>query len=106
LLIEFPHPVAVLRLALRAVVISCGGVLVEQVGDGDGFVAVRAEPAEPDAGGGLVAVVTPLLAVVAGVAVGAGVDGDVTSPPGWRDGFGLGCGLGVAASPCGLAAAA
>jgi len=60
LLIEFPAPAAVLRLALRADGHLLRGVLVEKVGDGEGFVAVRAEPAQVDSGGGLVAVVAPL----------------------------------------------
>jgi len=62
-LIEFPHPVALMRLA------DCVGFEgVEQVGYRDGFSAVGAGAAEADAGAGLVAVVAPLLAVVAGVA--------------------------------------
>ena len=49
-----------------------------------------AQVAEADAGAGLVAVVAPLLAVVAGFAGWAGVDGDVTAldpatgRPRWR----------------------
>ena len=62
-LIEFPHPVALMRLA------DCVGFEgVEQVGYRDGVSAVGAGAAEADAGAGLVAVVAPLLAVVAGVA--------------------------------------
>jgi hypothetical protein len=54
------------------------GVLVEDVADGDGLVAVWAEPAVVDAGAGLVAVVAVLLGEVAGVAFGALVDGVAT----------------------------
>jgi len=62
-LIEVPHPVALMRLA------DCVGFEgVEQVGYRDGFSAVGTGAAEADAGAGLVAVVAPLLAVVAGVA--------------------------------------
>jgi len=62
-LIEFPHPVALMRLA------DCVGFEgVEQVGYRDGFSAVGTGAAEADAGAGLVAVVAPLLAVVTGVA--------------------------------------
>jgi hypothetical protein len=46
------------------------GVLVEDVADGDGLVAVWAESAEVDASAGLVAVVVVLLAEVTGVAFG------------------------------------
>src|SRR6266511_861066 len=55
------------------------GVLVEDVADGDWFVAVGAESAEVDALAGAVAVVAPLLAQLAGVAGGALVDGDVAA---------------------------
>src|SRR6266508_2435474 len=51
-------------------------VLVGDVGDGDGFVAVWAQPAEVDAGSWAVAVVAPLLAEGSVVAFGALVDGD------------------------------
>src|SRR6266536_5719641 len=80
-----------------------GGVLVEDVADGDGLIAVWAESAEVDAHAGLVAVVAVLLAEVAGVAGGALVDGEVTSSgAGWHDdGW---SGLGVAGAPGGLAA--
>src|SRR6266508_574665 len=79
------------------------GVLVEDVADGDGFVAVWAESAEVDALAGLVAVVAVLLGEVAGVASAALVDGDVTSAGGggYDDGR---SGLGVAGAPGGLAA--
>src|SRR6266704_2760758 len=84
---------------------ACGwcGVLVEDVADGDGLVAVWAESAEVDAGAGLVAVVAVLLAEVAGAAGGALVDGDVTSSGagGHGDGWSR---LGVAGAPGGLAA--
>ena len=53
--------------------------MVEQVAEGDGFLAVWAEPAEADASAGLVAVVTPLLAVEPGVVGRAGVDGAVAA---------------------------
>jgi hypothetical protein len=53
-----------------------GGVLAGDVADGDRFVAVGAESAEVDAPAGLVAVVAPLVAELAGTAVGAFVDGD------------------------------
>jgi len=64
-----------------------------------------AQSAEADAGAGLVAVVAPLLAVVAGLAGWTLVDRDVTSPdPLWDNGFGD-CDLGgVAAGPGRLAA--
>jgi hypothetical protein len=69
LLIEIPHPVALVRLAVR------GGLEgVDEVGYRDGFGAVGTEAAEADTGAGLVAVVAPLLAVVAGFAGWAGVD--------------------------------
>jgi len=48
---------------------------------------VWAEPAEADAGAWLVAVVAPLLAVVADFAGRAEVDGVVPPPAGWGDGF-------------------
>jgi hypothetical protein len=54
-------------------------VLVGDVADGDGFVAVGAEAAEIDADAGSVAVVAPLLAEVAGVTSGALIYGDVAS---------------------------
>jgi len=50
---------------------------VEQVRDGDGFLAVRAEPAEPDPAAGAHALGAPLLAEVAGLALGALIDGDL-----------------------------
>jgi hypothetical protein len=67
--------------------------------------AVGAESAEADAGAGLVAVVAPLLAVVAGVSGWAGVDRDVASSDSlWDNGFGGSGRGGVAAGPCGFAA--
>ena len=64
-----------------------------------------AESAEADAGAGLVAVVAPLLAVVAGFAGWAGVDRDIAASDSlWDSGFGdFGRGD-MAAGPCGLAA--
>jgi len=81
LLIEVPHLGAGLRLAV-------GGLLegVEELGEGDGFLAVGAGAAEADAGAGGVAVGAPLLAGVALFAVGAGVDGGLAALPGRRDG--------------------
>src|SRR6266576_542756 len=79
------------------------GVLVEDVADGDGFVAVWAESAVVDADAGLVAVVAVLLAEVAGVASGALVDGDVTSPGAGRHDDGW-SGVGGAGAPGGLTA--
>lgn len=93
LLSECPHPVAVLRLADGG---AGGGV--DEVGDRDGFGAVGAGPAEADAGAGLVAVVAPLLSVVAGLAAGAGVDRDVAAADLLGDsGFGREGGAGVPA---------
>src|SRR5215211_6726480 len=80
-----------------------GGVLVEDVADGDGFVAVWAESAEVDALAGAVAVVAVLLAEVADFAGGALVDGVVTSSGGGRHGD-VGGGVGGAGAPGGLAA--
>jgi hypothetical protein len=79
--------------------------LVGDVADGDWFVAVGAEAAEVDAGGGAVAVGAPLLAQAAGAAVGALVDGDLPSwgSPGKHEG-GWGCPVVVAGAPGGLAA--
>src|SRR5665647_679576 len=74
---------------------------------GYGFIfgSVGAQAAEADAGAGLVAVVAPLLAVVAGLAGWTLVDRDVTSSDPFRDnGFGGGGPGGVAAGPRGLAA--
>ena len=72
--------------------LSCGrasalrpAVGVEEVGEGYGFLAVGAEPAEPDAGARLVAVRAPLRAVVAGLARWAGVDGGVAAWASGRD---------------------
>jgi hypothetical protein len=79
------------------------GVLVEDVADGDGFVAVWAESAEVDSLAGLVAVVAVLLGEVAGVAPGALIDGDVTSAGGGGHDDGRSR-LGVAGTPGGLAA--
>ena len=77
---------------------------VEQFVDGDGFVAVWAVPARADAGARPVAVVAPLVAEVAGVAVGAGVDGvPAAAAGGWWCGRRRWCGL--AAAPGGAAAA-
>jgi hypothetical protein len=78
-------------------------VLVEDVADGDGFVAVWAESAEVEALAGLVAVVAVLLGEVAGVASSALIDGDVTSGcgGGYDDDR---SGLGVAGAPGGLTA--
>src|SRR6266508_1203788 len=74
---------------------SCG-VLVEDVADGDWFVAVGAESAEVDALAGAVAVVGQLLAQLAGVAGGALVDGNFAAGCSGRhddarSGFGLAC---------------
>ena len=55
-------------------------MLVEEVDDRDGFVAVWAQSAEVDAPAGSLAVWAPLLGEVALLAFGAGVDGDL--PPG------------------------
>src|SRR6266508_2661747 len=79
------------------------GVLVEDVADGDGLVAVWAESAEVDAHAGLVAVVAVLLGEVAGVACGALVDGDVPSPGAGRHDDGRSR-VGVAGAPGGLTA--
>src|SRR6266545_6710472 len=79
------------------------GVLVEDVADGDGFVAVGAASAEVDAFAGAVAVVAPLLSEVAGVAGGALVDGDVAAAGAGRHDEGR-SGVGVAGAPGGLAA--
>lgn len=80
-------------------------MLVGDVADGDGFVAVRAESAEVDADAGSVAVVAPLLAEGAVVAVRALIDGDVSSVGAWRDHDGwLWGGVGVAGAPGGLSA--
>ena len=100
LLIEIPHSVALVRLADR------GGLEgVDEVGYRHGFGAVWAESAEADAGAGLVAVVAPLLAVVAGFAGWAGVDRDVAASDRlWDNGFGDCFRGGVAAGPGGLAA--
>jgi len=56
------------------------GVLVEDVADSHRRIACWTESAEVDAHAGLVAVVAVLLAEVAGFALRAFVDGDVTSP--------------------------
>src|SRR6266699_3272589 len=80
-----------------------GGVLVEDVADGDGLIAVWAESAEVDAPAWAVAVVAVLLGEVAGVAFGALVDGDVTSRGAGRHDDGW-SGVGVAGAPGGLAA--
>src|SRR6266542_2528107 len=61
-------------------------VLVGDVGDGDGFVAVWARPAEVDAGSWAVAVVAPLLAEGSVVAFGALVDGDGAAGGAWWEG--------------------
>ncbi len=68
---------------------------MEQVRHGDWFLAVRAEPTEPNPAAGPAAVGTPLLAEVAGFAFAARIDGDVPAGSGGRDGqrFGLGDGL-------------
>jgi hypothetical protein len=58
---------------------------VEELGEGYGFMAVGAEPAEPDAGVRLVAVRAPLRAVVAGLARWAGVDDGVAAWASGRD---------------------
>ena len=81
-----------------------GLLWVEEVADGDGFVAVWAEAAEADAGAGLVAVVAPLLAEVGGVAGRAAVDGDVPAPTGGGDWFGGWGRRGSPSGPGGLAA--
>src|SRR6266511_3453434 len=75
------------------------------VGDGDGFVAVWARPAEVDAGSWAVAVVAPLLAEGSVVAFRALVDGDGAAGGAWWEGDD-GCGgwVGWAGAPGGLAA--
>src|SRR4051794_135568 len=78
--------------------------LLDDVADRDGFVAVGAWAAEAEAGAGGVAVVAPLLAEVAGVAVWALVDGDGSPAGGRRDDGGGRAGLRVAGAPGGLAA--
>ena len=77
---------------------------VDEFVDGDGFVAVRAVPAGADPGAGAVAVVAPLLAEVAGFAVGAGVDGVRAAAARWWRRGEVRVGL-LAAPPCGAAAA-
>src|SRR2546421_1742536 len=78
-------------------------VLVEEVVDGDGLVAVRAWAADADAAGEDAAGWAALLAEEAFVAAGALVDGEVPPGPGGWDGDG-GAGLLVAAPERGLAA--
>src|SRR2546423_4113306 len=92
------------RLGLRwSVACRWCGVLVEDVADRDGRVAVWAECAVVDTYAGLVAVVAVLLAEVAGVAFRALVDGDVSlSGAGGHDDGRFR--LGVAGAPGGLAA--
>jgi hypothetical protein len=55
------------------------------VSDGDGFVAVGTRTAEVQAGAGPVAVVTPLLTDVPGIALGTLIDGDFASGGAGRD---------------------
>src|SRR5665811_339342 len=85
-------------------VARCEGVDEVRYRDGFSQQAVGAQAAEADAGAGLVAVVAPLLAVVAGFARWAGVDRGVAASDPLRDnGFGDYHGCGVAAGPRGLA---
>ena len=80
-------------------------MLVGDVGDGDGFVAVWAESTEVDAGSWAVAVVAPLLAEGSVVAFGALVDGDgAAGCTWWDDDDRCGGRVGVAGAPGGLAA--
>ena len=92
------------RLALVRVCARCR-VLIGDVADGDGLVAVGAQAAEVDADAGSVAFVAPLLAEVADAAFGALVDGDAASGGAWwqRDDR-WGCLVMVAGAPGGLAA--
>ena len=60
------------------------GVLVEEVLQCDGLVAAGAQPTVADADAGTLTVRAPLLAEVALVAVGAGVDGDDAAVPSCR----------------------
>src|SRR6266542_4359476 len=77
-------------------------VLVGDVGDGDGFVAVWAQPAEVDAGSWAVAVVAPLLAEGSVVAFGAWEEGVGGAGGAWGGGeAGCGGGGGVAGAPGG-----
>lgn len=71
---------------LRLAVGGRGDHLLEQVGDGDGFAAVRAGAAGAEAGGEGAAVFAALLAVEALAAFGAFVDGELAAGPGGRDG--------------------
>ena|SRR6516225_4989157 len=88
---------------MRLAVARRGDHLLEQVGDGDGFAAVRAGPAGAEAGGEDAAVGAALLAVEALPAAGAFVDGELAPGPGSRD-WRAGCRVLVAAPPGGLAA--
>lgn len=85
----------------RVVVRSGSG---EQVGDRDGFVAMRAPAADVDPAAGSLAVRAPLLAEVALLALGAGVDGGVAARAADRQGSDRGGRGGVAGSPRSLSA--
>ena len=85
----------------RVVVRSGSG---EQVGDRNGFVAMRAPAADVDPAAGSLAVRAPLLAEVALLALGAGVDGGVAARPADRQGSDRGGRGEVAGSPRSLSA--
>ena len=83
------------------------GVLVEEVLQCDGLVAAGAQPTVADADAGTLTVRAPLLAEVALVAVGAGVDGDLAAAPSSRDdGGGGGLSAAVGRLAAGLTAIA
>src|SRR6476469_7874701 len=71
----------------------------EQVGDRNGFVAMRAPAADVDPAAGSLAVRAPLLAEVALLALGAGVDGGVAARAADRQGSDRGGRGEVAGSP-------